>query len=165
MKINCSRRTGFSHMSKIGVTCRCSVSFRQKVHFSLSMNPNLSKKLLKLNLVYFILPYRLPKYLTKAMCSFANWYMLLKGQRSNLAILTTLRDDSDPETRKLFGKLLKDSETVRNTDRIAVDPILDLTADSFGSRNQQNRTKVLFHYSMLMFPSTGLLCLLLVFSK
>ena len=99
------------------------------------------------------------------MCSFANWYMLLKGQRSNLAILTTLRDDSDPETRKLFGKLLKDSETVRNTDRIAVDPILDLTADSFGSRNEQNRTKVLFHYSMLMFPSTGLLCLLLVFSK
>ena len=57
--------------------------------------------------------------------------MLLKGQRSNLAILRTLRDGSDPETRKLFGKLLKDSGAVRNKDRIAVDPILDLTADSF----------------------------------
>ena len=64
-------------------------------------------------------------------CSFANWYILLKGQRSNLAILRTLRDNSDPETRKLFRKLLKDSEAVRNKDRMAVDPILDLTAESF----------------------------------
>ena len=62
-------------------------------------------------------------------CSFANWYILLKGQRSNLAFLRTLRDDSDPETKKLFRKLLKDGETVRNKDRMAVDPILDLTAD------------------------------------
>ena len=30
----------------------------------------------------------------------------------------------------LFRKLLKDSETVRNKDRMAVDPILDLMADS-----------------------------------
>ena len=37
--------------------------------------------------------------------------------------------DSDPEKKKLFRKLLKDSETVRNKDRMAVDPILDLTAD------------------------------------
>ena len=64
-------------------------------------------------------------------CSFANWCILLKEQRSNLAILRTLRDDSDPETRKLFGKLPKDSEALRNKDCMAVDPILDLTADSF----------------------------------
>ena len=30
----------------------------------------------------------------------------------------------------MFRKLLKDSETVRNKDRMAVDPILDLMADS-----------------------------------
>ena len=57
-------------------------------------------------------------------CSFANWYILLKGQRSNLPFLRTLRDDSDPETKKLFRKLLKVSETVRNKDRMAVDPYL-----------------------------------------
>ncbi len=64
-------------------------------------------------------------------CSFANWYILLDGQRSNLAMLRTLRDDSDPETRKSFRKLLKDGEAVRNKDRMAVDPILDLTAENF----------------------------------
>lgn len=48
-----------------------------------------------------------------------------------MSILRTLRDDSNPENRKLFRKLLKDSEAVRNKDRMAVDPILDLTADSF----------------------------------
>ena len=47
-----------------------------------------------------------------------------------MSILITLRDDSDPENRKLFRKLLKDSEAVRNKDRMAVDPILGLTADS-----------------------------------
>ena len=41
-----------------------------------------------------------------------------------------MRDDSNPETKMLFRKLLKDSETVRNKDRMAVDPILDLMADS-----------------------------------
>ena len=96
-----------------------------------------SKTVTSINLVSFILPYKLPKYFDESYvgkslkCSFANWFILLKGQRSNLAILRTLRDDSDPETTKLFGKLLKDSEAVRNKDRIAVDPILDLTADSF----------------------------------
>jgi hypothetical protein len=64
-------------------------------------------------------------------CSFCNLYILLNSQRSNLAILRTLRDDSDPETRKLFRKLLKDGDAVRNKDRMAVDPILDLTAENF----------------------------------
>ncbi|CAB3998543.1 Hypothetical predicted protein [Paramuricea clavata] len=64
-------------------------------------------------------------------CSFCNWYILLNGQRSNLAILRTLRDDSDPETRKLFRKLLKDGDAVRNKDRMAVDAILDLMAENF----------------------------------
>ena len=41
-----------------------------------------------------------------------------------------MRDDSNLETKMLFRKLLKDSETVRNKDRMAVDPILDLMADS-----------------------------------
>ena len=63
-------------------------------------------------------------------CSFANWYIVLKGQRSNLAFLRTLQDESNPETETLCRKLLTDSETVRNKYRMAVDPILDLTADS-----------------------------------
>jgi len=64
-------------------------------------------------------------------CSFANWFILLQKQRANLVILRTLRDDNDPSTRKVFRTLLKDSDAVRNKDRMAVDPVLDLTAEAF----------------------------------
>ena len=64
-------------------------------------------------------------------CSFANWFILLQKQRVNLAILRTLRDDNHPNTRKVFRTLLKDSDAVRNKDRMAVDPVLDLTAEAF----------------------------------
>ena len=64
-------------------------------------------------------------------CSFANWFILLQKQRANLAILRTLRDDNHANTRRVIPTLLKDSDAVRNNDRMAVDPVLDLTAEAF----------------------------------
>ena len=59
-------------------------------------------------------------------CSWANWFILLDGQRSNLALLRTLKDSSDPDVRKKLRKLLT-LECVRNKDRMAVDVIVLLT--------------------------------------
>ena len=59
-------------------------------------------------------------------CSWANWFILLDGQRSNLVLLRTLRDSSDPDVRKKLKKLLT-LECVRNKDRMAVDVIVLLT--------------------------------------
>ena len=59
-------------------------------------------------------------------CSWANWFILLDGQRSNLVLLRTLRDSSDPDVRKKLRKLLT-LECVRIKDRMAVDVIVLLT--------------------------------------
>ena len=59
-------------------------------------------------------------------CSWANWFILLDGQRSKLVLLRTLRDFSDPDVRKKLRKLLT-LECVRNKDRMAVDVIVLLT--------------------------------------
>ena len=44
-----------------------------------------------------------------------------------MAIIQTLRDDNNPNTRKKLRKLLK-AEDVQNKDRMAVDPIIRLTS-------------------------------------
>ena len=59
-------------------------------------------------------------------CSWANWFILLDGQRSNLVLLRILRDSSDPDVRKKLRKLLT-LECVRIKDRMAVDVIVLLT--------------------------------------
>ena len=39
-------------------------------------------------------------------CSWANWFILLDGQRSNFVLVHTLRDSTDPDVRKKLRKLL-----------------------------------------------------------
>ncbi|KAJ7372884.1 hypothetical protein OS493_016811 [Desmophyllum pertusum] len=59
-------------------------------------------------------------------CSWSNWILWFKGTRSTLAILYNLRREGEPELRMKLKKLLTE-ESVRNKDRMAVDPILLLT--------------------------------------
>lgn len=59
-------------------------------------------------------------------CSWSNWILWFKGTRSTLAILYNLRREAEPELRMKLKKLLTE-ESVRNKDRMAVDPILLLT--------------------------------------
>ena len=59
-------------------------------------------------------------------CSWSNWFIDLKRQKSNLVLLRTLRDSSDTNVRKQLRKLLS-LECVRNKDRMAVEPIVRLT--------------------------------------
>ncbi|CAB4014850.1 Hypothetical predicted protein [Paramuricea clavata] len=59
-------------------------------------------------------------------CSWANWYILLNEQRSNLVLLRTLRDCKKSEVGKKLRKLLT-LESVRNKDRMDVSCIVLLT--------------------------------------
>ena len=59
-------------------------------------------------------------------CSWANWFIDLNGQMSNLVLIRTLRDSTDCDVRKPLRKLLT-LECVGNKDRMAVEPIVRLT--------------------------------------
>ena len=59
-------------------------------------------------------------------CSWANWFLIFEGQRSNLVLLRTLRDSADQPIKEQLKKLL-DMESVRNKDRMAVEPILKIS--------------------------------------
>ena len=59
-------------------------------------------------------------------CRWSNCILWFKGTRSTLAILYNLRREAEPELRMKLKKLLTE-ESVRNKDRMAVDPILLLT--------------------------------------
>ena len=59
-------------------------------------------------------------------CSFSNWFVVLKDARSCLAVIQTLREDSNPNVREPLRRLLR-AEDVQNKDRMAVDPILRLS--------------------------------------
>lgn len=59
-------------------------------------------------------------------CSWSNWFIELDRQKSNLVLLRTLRDSTEPEVRKQLRKLLS-LECVRNKDKMAVEPIVRLT--------------------------------------
>lgn len=54
--------------------------------------------------------------------------MLGEGDRSTLSTLTTLRNDSNVTVRETLQKLLT-AEAVRNKDRMAVEPLLELTSE------------------------------------
>lgn len=60
-------------------------------------------------------------------CSFCNWFVLLRGERGCLAIIQTLRDDSNEAIRKRLRRFLK-ADDVQNKDRMAVDPLLRLSS-------------------------------------
>ena len=64
-------------------------------------------------------------------CSFSNWFLLFDDRRSSLAVLRTLRENSDHETRSKMRKHIRDQDAVRNKDRMAVEPILELSAEGF----------------------------------
>lgn len=63
-------------------------------------------------------------------CGFHNWYIILGNSRLCLSVIRTLRENGDPEIKSTMRKLIKNVETVRNKDRMAVDPILDLSNPS-----------------------------------
>lgn len=60
-------------------------------------------------------------------CSWANWFIIVENCRTNLVFMRTLRDHGDAHLKAELCKLLS-LECVRNKDRMAVDPILRLTA-------------------------------------
>ena len=62
-------------------------------------------------------------------CSWANWFIIVGDERTNLVFLRTLRDHAESDIRKQLRKLLT-LECVRNKDRMAVEPIVKLTRTS-----------------------------------
>ena len=60
-------------------------------------------------------------------CSWSNWFILVDGSRTCLAMVRTLRDFARPEIKKKLRKLLT-LECVRNRDRMSVEPILRLAS-------------------------------------
>ncbi|KAL9966337.1 hypothetical protein ACROYT_G024391 [Oculina patagonica] len=65
--------------------------------------------------------------------SFANWFLKLGNERGNLAILRTLRNKSDPTTKKTMRKLIPKNDYVRNKDRQDPMAVLKLTEHSMTS--------------------------------
>lgn len=65
--------------------------------------------------------------------SFANWFLKLGNERGNLAILRTLRNKSDPTTKKTMRKLIPKNDYVRNNDRQDPITVLKLTENSMTS--------------------------------
>ena len=61
-------------------------------------------------------------------CSFCNWFIILRGERGCLAVVQTLRDDSNPTIRKRLRHLLR-ADDVQTKDHMAVDPLLRLSSD------------------------------------
>ena len=85
---------------------------------SIEDNPNLSYLVVVPDTVHHGKTYK---------CSWSNWFLLLgEGHRSSLATLRMLRNDSDPVVSEKLHKLLT-AESVRNKDRMAVEPLLELT--------------------------------------
>ncbi len=62
--------------------------------------------------------------------SFANWFILINQCRCSLAILRTLRETSDDITQKEMRKHVS-QDAVCNKDRMAVEPILQLSSPTF----------------------------------
>lgn len=58
-------------------------------------------------------------------CSFSNWFCLFDNSRLSLAVVHTLREDSDFAIKSQLRKLLT-KEEVQNKDRMAVEPITRL---------------------------------------
>ena len=58
-------------------------------------------------------------------CSFSNWFCLFDNIRLSLAVVHTLREDSDFAIKSQLWKLLT-KEDVQNKDRMAVEPITRL---------------------------------------
>lgn len=60
-------------------------------------------------------------------CSWGNWFLILgEGDRRTLAMLRMLRNDSNHVVSEKLHKLLT-TESVQNKDRMAVEPLLELT--------------------------------------
>lgn len=61
--------------------------------------------------------------------SWDNWFLVLgEGDRSTLSTLRTLRNDSNVTVRETLQKLFT-AEAVRYKDRMAVEPLLELTSE------------------------------------
>jgi hypothetical protein len=61
-------------------------------------------------------------------CSWSNWFLILgEGDRSTLGTLRMLRNESSSDVVETLHRLLT-AESVRNKDRMAVEPLLQLTS-------------------------------------
>ena len=74
-------------------------------------------------------------------CSFSNWFCLLDGSRVSLAVVHTLREDSDPSIKAQLRKLLA-KEDVQNKDRMAIEPIIRLTSPDVSKVLSATKQKV-----------------------
>ena len=59
--------------------------------------------------------------------SFSNFFCLLDESRSSLAVIHTLREESNPSLKSQLRKLLA-KEDVCNKDRMAIEPVIRLTS-------------------------------------
>lgn len=60
--------------------------------------------------------------------AFANWWLKCKGERINLALIRTLRNRSDKETKDIFRKLIPMNDHVKNKDRQDPSSVLTLSS-------------------------------------
>ena len=65
--------------------------------------------------------------------SFANWFLKRGNERGNRAILSTLRNKSDPLTKSAVRKLIPKNDYVRNKDRQDSMAVVKLTEDKMTS--------------------------------
>ena len=64
---------------------------------------------------------------------FSNWWLRCKGERINLALVRTLRNRSNKETKNTFRKLIPKNDHVKNKDRQDPTSVLTLSSTELSS--------------------------------
>ena len=75
--------------------------------------------------------------------AFSNWWLKCKGERINLALIRTLRNRSNKETRDTFRKLIHKNDHVKNKDR--QDPSSVLTLSNTKLTNELKKAGYVCH--------------------
>lgn len=123
-KRKCTRR------SIVALTTDCEEGNKQAM---LAIKEALEDKTIDKDL-YLLVPLPDCPHVGKSLkANYSNWFLKLGNERGNLAILRTLRNKSDPTTKKAMRKLLPKNDYVRNKDRQDPVAVLKLTDENLTS--------------------------------
>ncbi len=123
-KQKCTRR------AFVALTTDCEEGNKQAM---LAMKKALDEKTIEEDLCLLVPLPDCPHVGKSLKASYSNWFLKLGNERGNLAILRTLRNKSDPATKKIMRKLLPKNDYVRSKDRQDPVAVLKLTDEKLAS--------------------------------